>query len=707
MKKIISGFLFTLSFVFFAQAQDTTKVKKEEAPKDTQIEEVLIVKRKKAIEQKPDRTIFNIADQPNLNAGTLMETIKQLPGLISSDVAGMMYQGKQLEVFLDGRPLNISSNELNSFLEGMPANSVDRIEVITQPGAEFPATSGGAILNIITNKNAKKYLSATYTSSSAFNSYDKTRFRTYNSVLLNAKNKYFGWQLNFGQNYRENAVWTEFLNTNTNAILSKTESDRINRTQFLKSGLTFDIKKDRLLLNYDVNYGNSNSETEGFGLGFTTFDKGKSHNTRQDATITYQKRFDDKSRKLDFIFNYNNNKNDFNLFSDILLNTVLDNYSNQNYYNGKFDYSQGLKILDEGKVSFGALYEKLLFEAKSFNTKNLEYERVTAATYLEFQAKYNNFDFILGSRAENYQIGGKTSTADLIPFEQFRWFPNATVQYNISPQIFLNMNYNKKITLPSTSALNPNNTTYQNQNINTVGNPNLQPTIFDNFEFKISAFDYAYIGYNLSSAKNQVVQQVSLNGNVVQNSNFNVSEVKIHNFNFALPIPYMLFTKGLQETLKFDVNPDTLNFIYLYTGYQLHQIPNLETKGFWNFNIMSQILLPKNIKFITEFGTITSGGNYFYFIADKPFNNYIDMTFSKKFLKDQMTVTIYGDDIFNMNRSYFRPVNEPLLSYSKNDTRKFGFTINYKLPTKNKAAKIDQNILKEEKKEEGGTVIGN
>ena len=269
------------------------------------------------------------------------------------------------------------------------------------------------------------------------------------------------------------------------------------------------------------------------------------------------------------------------------------------------------------------------------------------------------------------------------------------------------MNYNKKITLPSTSALNPNNTTYQNQNINTVGNPNLQPTIFNNFEVKISAFDYAYIGYNLSSAKNQVVQQVNLNGNVVQNSNFNISEVKIHNFNFALPIPYMLFTKGLQETLKFDVNPDTLNFIYLYTGYQLHQIPNLDTKGFWNINLMSQILLPKNIKFITEFGTITSGGNYFYFVADKPFNNYIDMTFSKKFLKDQLTVTIYGDDIFNMNRSYFRPVNDPLLSYSKNDTRKFGFTINYKLPTKNKAAKVDQNMLKDEKKEDGGTVIGN
>ncbi|GAW89498.1 TonB-dependent receptor [Flavobacterium psychrophilum] len=85
-----------------------------------------------------------------------MEGLKKLPGLILSDVAGMMYQGKQLDVYMDGRPLNISSNELNAYLEGMPANAVEKIEVITQPGAEFPATSGGAIINIITSKKGKK-----------------------------------------------------------------------------------------------------------------------------------------------------------------------------------------------------------------------------------------------------------------------------------------------------------------------------------------------------------------------------------------------------------------------------------------------------------------------------------------------------------------------------------------------------------------------
>ena len=77
-----------------------------------------------------------------------MEGLKKLPGLIISDVAGMMYQGKQLEVYMDGRPLNMYSDELNTFIESLPANTVEKVEIITQPGAEFPATSGNAIINI-------------------------------------------------------------------------------------------------------------------------------------------------------------------------------------------------------------------------------------------------------------------------------------------------------------------------------------------------------------------------------------------------------------------------------------------------------------------------------------------------------------------------------------------------------------------------------
>mgnify|MGYP003433583071 FL=1 len=701
MKKIIVLQVLFFGTIFQVTAQETAK-------KAEELKEVTITKTKKAVEQRADRTIFDFANQPSLSSGSVLEGLKKLPGLIASDIAGMMYQGKQLDVYMDGRPLNISSNELNGFLEGMPANAIEKIEIVTQPGAEFPATSGGAILNIITNKNAKNFLSATYTNSTNVTNYDRLRWRVNNSVLLNAKNKYFGWQLNMGQNYRESAMWSSFVNDviGGTRLLSATDSDRTNRTNFVKSAVTFDLKKDRLLLNYDVNYNNNGSDTQSNGPGFSTQDASNSKGWRQDAVATYQKRFDDKTKKLDFKFNFNRNQNDFVLNSLGNSMPILDNSSNQKFYNFKFDYSQPIAFSDEGKISFGSLHEGLTFETQNRGVTNLDYERKTTAGYFELQTKFKSMSFILGGRAEDYSISGKANNTDLTPFKQFRFFPNASAQYNFNKSVFFNVNYNKKITLPSTSALNPNNTNYQNPNISNQGNPNLQPTIYDNYEVKLSAYDYAFIGYSVSSAKNQVIQRVNLNSNVVNNTNENIPELKVHNFNIGMPIPYMLFTKGLAETMKMNVNPDEMNFLFVYAAYQLHQIPSIETKGFWVYNLMSQLVLPSKIKFVTNFSYITAKGNYYYFIANKPFNNTVDLSLSKKFLKDQLSISINADDIFNSNRFVFNSYNTSLLLSNKMDSRRFGFSINYKIPTKNKLARETPILLNKDKKEETG-IIGN
>jgi hypothetical protein len=668
----------------------------------TQLKEVVIEKRKKAVEQKADRTIFDFSQQAHLNSGSTLEGLKKLPGLIISEVAGMMYQGKQLEVFLDSRPLNISSNELNSFLEGMPANSIEKVEIITQPGAEFPATSGGAIINIITNKSINKYLSATISTNYNFTNYDKVRHRNNSSILISAKNKYFGWQFNLGNNYRESNLLSDFTRqeNNNKIILTENNSDRINRGYFAKSALTFDFKKDRLIVNYDLNSFNNNTYTLANGFGFNSNDATISKTYRHDAAANYQMRFDDVDKKLDFRANFTRNTNQFNLNSRIFNQELLNNNSIQDFYNFIIDYTQKLKILDEGKISTGVLYETLLFDTKSFGKTNLDYQRTTSAGYLEFQSKLKQFDFILGTRLEDYNITGKTDTNNLIPFKQFRFFPNATVQYNFSEQIFFNVNYNKKINLPSTSSLNPNNNTYQNPNFVNIGNPELQPTIFDNFEVKISAFDYAYISYSISNANNQVVQRVLETNNQVLSTSLNLNQVTVHNFSFGLPVPYMLFTKGLKETMKFDFNPDKINFMYLYTGYQKHQMPDIDTKGFWSFNIMSQIVLPKEIKFVTEYSYNTTGGNYYYFIMDQPFNHTLDFTFSKKFFNDRLSASVFIDDAFNLNNQAFTSAGTTVSLTNKFDTRRIGFSLNYKLPTKNKLAKEDPNLLNKDKKEE-------
>jgi outer membrane receptor protein involved in Fe transport len=71
----------------------------------------------------------------------------------------------------------------------------------------------------------------------------------------------------------------------------------------------------------------------------------------------------------------------------------------------------------EGKLSFGSLYEELSFEAATKEVTNLDYKRRTAASYVELQSKFDKVSVIVGGRAEDYNITGKTDKAELTAFK--------------------------------------------------------------------------------------------------------------------------------------------------------------------------------------------------------------------------------------------------------------------------------------------------
>ena len=714
MKKQIAVLSLLISAMGWAQEDKPQTQKKEK-----EIKEVTITKTKKAVEQKADRTIFDFSEQPNLNTGTALEGIKKLPGLIVSDLTGMAYQGKPLSVYMDGQPLNITSNELNAFLEGMPANAIDRIEVVTSPGAEYPATSGGAILNIITSKSARSYLTATYSGNYSFSNYDKYRSRTNNSILLNSKNRWFGWQLNLGQNYREYMRNSEVDN------ISKIFNDERNRGYFAKAALTFDFSQnDRLLLNYNLNYSNNDVAVQSngiySGLSYTREDETKSLGLRHEASATYQKRFSGSDRKLDFKFTYTKRDNDFeqkNLFlNQIPTNRfVLDNSSDARTAEFKVDFSQPLNIFDKGKISVGGLYERLDFTTESRGITNLDYQRQTASSYVELQTTIGKLDFILGTRAEDYDISGTTYNStthqydDLHKFKQYRLFPNASVQYNITRGVNFSVNYNKKISLPSISLLNPNNSTYGNGNIQTTGNVNLQPTIYDNISARISAFDYVFLGYNLNLVDNNLIQKISRSGDQVSSLNENISSARIHNFNIGFPIPLMIFTKPIKEIMGSmgRTNPDKVSFLYFFANYQLQRLPNITPNGLLYLNATAQIILPKGIKLNANYSLIPAKSGYFYLQIDEPMNNSLDISLSKKFMNNRLSVSLYVNDVFNTNKWAVRSIYQTpnVLMRGKNDTRAFGISVNYKIPTRNKLAKENPNMLSSDKKEDDGGLI--
>jgi hypothetical protein len=89
------------------------------------------------------------------------------------------------------------------------------------------------------------------------------------------------------------------------------------------------------------------------------------------------------------------------------------------------------------------VYEELSFEAATKEVTNLDYKRRTVASYVELQSKFDKVN-VLWWPSQDYNITGKTDKAELTAFKQFRFFPNASAQYNFSNSINFNLNYNKR-----------------------------------------------------------------------------------------------------------------------------------------------------------------------------------------------------------------------------------------------------------------------
>ena len=121
---------------------------------------------------------------------------------------------------------------------------------------------------------------------------------------------------------------------------------------------------------------------------------------------------------------------------------------------------------------------------------------------------------------------------------------------------------------------------------------------------------------------------------------------------------------------------------------------------------MAQIILPKDIKFVANYNYLTAKGNYYYFVADKPFSNSLNLTVSKKFMNDRLNVSLFADDVFNTQENALHSISSVPNVYlsSKYDSRRFGISLNYKIPTKNKNAKIDPNLLDKDKKDDPNVI---
>src|ERR1700761_2262322 len=157
---------------------------------DTKILGVVnITSSKPVIERKIDRTVFNVENSIVASGGSAWEALSKAPGVQAGSDGTLTANKKDVEVYMDGKPLHISGADLQTYLQGLPSSTIAAIEVYSTPPAGFDA-EGGGVINIISKKSKANGFNislnggytqashASYTGSAVFN-YRKDKLNVY------------------------------------------------------------------------------------------------------------------------------------------------------------------------------------------------------------------------------------------------------------------------------------------------------------------------------------------------------------------------------------------------------------------------------------------------------------------------------------------------------------------------------------------------
>ena len=134
--------------------QDLGQLKLSEG--STKLGEVVITEKRPLFAVEGEKTMYNVAEDPSIQTGTLSDALQNAPG-VQVDVEGnITLRGtSSVEVWINDKPSHMTAENLKTFIQTLPANSIDHVEVITNPSARYGSKADG-IINVVTNAKVQK-----------------------------------------------------------------------------------------------------------------------------------------------------------------------------------------------------------------------------------------------------------------------------------------------------------------------------------------------------------------------------------------------------------------------------------------------------------------------------------------------------------------------------------------------------------------------
>ncbi|WP_456441789.1 TonB-dependent receptor domain-containing protein [Psychroserpens sp.] len=638
------------------------------------LDEVSILVKKPTIKREADRLVFNI-EKTALVEGNMLQVLKSTPGVL---VIGdeITVKNSNPTVYINNRRVNLSSEDLNQLLIGSSANTIKSVEVITNPSARYDAESG-VVINIIMSKNL-----ITGYRGSVFASYTQGIFPRYTAgtshffknedISLNMNYSYSKDKINregddtvnFLNNSNElDQSWRSFTNRNT---WSETHNLNTNFDYFINDNNTLSISSNALYLPY-FKYKIANntviSEANGdFSSRFT------SDNLSRDNkyNLAFDMDFNHKFTKSELMvnahyttYNYERNQDVISNFFDennAFINPDAFNTNNNqgtNIFAGKIDYS--LPINNSSNFEIGLKFSSTNTESDitqfdvdlntgnetidALNSDAFNYDERIYAAYTNYDLSIEKWSINAGLRVEQTNIEGESPLTNINNTQDYlEWFPNASLQYNISNEYNVYANYKRSIARPSYADLNPFSF-FLNDNYVVSGNPFLVPTLTDHIVLGTSITKYfTFEAYyqNFDGAISEIPRQ---------DNTSNV--IKYISVNFDKSVDY-----GFDFITNFDVT-DRWSIYAVTSFYNFEEETDFgqgfETKNQWsNYSVMqNDFTLLKDNSLNISF-TLTWAGKSlqgFQTIEDRLFS---DLAISKTILNKKGIISLSASDLFNM-----------------------------------------------------------
>ncbi len=500
------------------------------APDTQMLDEVEVSADREFIEIGVDRTVYNVKDQLVSLGGSASNVLENIPS-VEVDIDGnVSLRGNQnVAILINGRPAPMQGQALASFLQGLPADAVDRVEVIPNPSAKYEPDGMAGLLNIVLTQNRDLGLGGSLSLSAATQqNYNASATLTYQKGKVNLMTSYgfrYGTRDVDGTRFFENRINTPLtflnqdsfderdgishnLNTSFDYRLSDqntlTASAMLSHRGSNTSGLTAYAERaddQTLTARYDrLSVGDGTDFSMDYRLGLRrVVDPGKHEFI---AELRYEQDRDDEFDRF--------TQQVFEPF-DAPTGVVVEQQTNEqdetsNETSLQIDYVRPFG--GEGKLEAG--YKGSLehlgsdFYAETFDPltarwmpdpnfiNTFSYDLQIHAAYGILAQQWGKIGVQAGVRLEQALTDFTLETTDEA-FENnyFSVFPSAFVTYKLTDTRTAKLSYSKRINRPRTrgwfNQLNPFDTN-DDPLFRRVGNPYLKPEYVHAFEASLSQF---------------------------------------------------------------------------------------------------------------------------------------------------------------------------------------------------------------------------